>query len=187
MQTINQVFAADAPWELYMRMRFFRLMKSSAPVDVIVYSGGREVMRAIGVEAGYWFNRDEHFDQLRIECKAGNYQIAVAENQNGGYDRVTGDVGATIKTALSVVNRPFLTVGTAEVAITNQNPGRAGLRFWNTGATNLYIGGPGLVVADAALKLAPNESWDEACAPGAAWVAISDAAGGKLKIQELNY
>lgn len=188
MQTLTQIFAAPGTWDLASPMRYFRLLSASAAVTVRVFAAGREVERAENVQAGYWFKWDQPFDRLSIDCGAGSYTIALADNQNGGYDRLAGDVGATIKTALSIVNRSFVNVAQVETALTTLNAGRAGLRFWNTSDANIYLGAPGLLVADAAIKLAPGEFWDEACAPGAVWVAIADGTGNKpLKIQELYY
>jgi hypothetical protein len=97
---------------------------------------------------------------------------------------MTGDVNATIKTASSVLNKPILNVGTAETALMTtlrplciQSAELRGNQYchWRAGVT----------YATAVIVLAAGDVWREETAPGAAWVAISDAAGGVLKVQEL--
>ncbi|WP_375591979.1 hypothetical protein [Chitiniphilus eburneus] len=193
MQTYRQIFAAPGVWPLQYTGRYFRLMETSGgPVNVSVFGMGREVARATGVYAGYYFALPDGavFDRIDIESEyAGRVVIAVSPLADVGYDRVSGLVDARISTALSVINRPFVSIATTETLIVPGNPNRASLRLFNSGDKDIWIGGAGLVLADAAIKIAPGGLWVEEAAPGATWVGMAPTATGStpLKVQEILY
>ncbi|XZG68891.1 hypothetical protein ACTSKR_09515 [Chitinibacteraceae bacterium HSL-7] len=185
MQTMQQVFADAGTWAMAIAMRQFYLLDCSGPVTVRFYRYGQEVARAENVEAGYWMRSGEGFERFEVDTGAGRVKVGVSASGEGGYNRTAGEVSAAIKGGAAVLNRPLLNVGTTESVAAVANGDRVALRFWNTGTTNIYIGGAGLSIADAALKLQPGDLWNETDAPAAAWVALSDAVGGVLKVQEV--
>lgn len=75
-------------------------------------------------------------------------------------------------------------VGTALVRITDTDGTRRGIRFRNTGATTVYLGGSGVTAQTAIVQLGPGDLWEESLAAAASWWAVSSAAGGTLAIEE---
>ncbi|MDW5417047.1 hypothetical protein R6242_10770 [Iodobacter sp. CM08] len=189
MQTYEQVFSSDGTYVLNQMASYLRILDCSGPVNVRLFQGGRVIEESRNVEAGYWLKQDagNYFDRIEVDSKAGYIKLGITSNANAGYDRVSGKVDSRAVTALSVLNKPMLIVGLAEVVVVPQNVARASLRLFNTSTANIWIGGAGLNIVDAAIKLAAGELWIEETAAGAAWVAIADAAGAQLKIQEIIY
>ena len=190
MQTMSQVFSAAGTWNINYLGRYFRLLDTSGgPVTVQFFKQNRAISEAKNVLGGYWLKvDDDQFDRVDIITDtAGRVDIAMSNDSSGGYDRVSGKVDSRLTPALSVLNKPMLLVGLAETIVIGQNINRASLRLFNASAANIWIGGAGLNLTDAAIKLASGELWIEEVAAGAAWVAIADAAGAQLKIQEILY
>jgi hypothetical protein len=190
MQTMVQVFQTASTWNISYLGRYFRLLDTSGgPVTVQFFRQNRMTSEARNVLGGYWLKvDDDQFDRVDIVTDAaGRVEIAMSNDSSGGYDRVSGKVDSRITSALSVLNKPMLLVGTAETVVIGQNINRASLRLFNASVANIWIGGAGLNLTDAAIKLAPGELWVEEAAAGAAWVAMADAANAQLKIQEIIY
>ncbi|AMC34233.1 hypothetical protein [Janthinobacterium sp. B9-8] len=190
MQTMSQVFQAAGTWNINYLGRYFRLLDTSGgPVTIQFFRQNRAVSEAKDVLGGYWLKvDDEQFDRVDIITDAaGRVEIAMSNDSSGGYDRISGKVDSRLTPALSVLNKPMLLVGVAESVVIGQNINRASLRLFNASTANIWIGGAGLSLTDAAIKLAPGELWVEETAAGAAWVAIADAANAPLKIQEILY
>lgn len=75
-------------------------------------------------------------------------------------------------------------VGTALVRLTDPDTTRRGIRFRNTGATTLYLGGSGVTADTAVVQLLAGDIWEETLAAAASWWAVSSAAGGTLAMEE---
>lgn len=184
MQTIKQILTAGQPWPLHVPAKFMQLVVAPAPVSLKFYQGGKVVDEAEEVEEGFYCNT-EGFDRVEVTSSANQLVKIILSDGSSGTSRIAGSVTASVKTATGIVNVPMKTVGTAEVLAAAANSNRLGLRFLNAGGSNIALGGAGLAFADAAIVLAPGQLWAENDAPGAAWVAIGDMAGGTLKVQEL--
>jgi hypothetical protein len=74
-----------------------------------------------------------------------------------------------------------INAGAAQALVSDATQRSLRIRNASLGA-NLYIGGAGVTVANAAIVLAPGGLWIEEEAPGAAWFATSDAAGTSVAI-----
>lgn len=185
MQTITQQITAGLTWAMAEVGAYFQIFEAPAAVDVRFMRNGKVIGTAEQMGAGFYARPAEGFDRIEIaSATTQTIKIGISDG-TGGTNQMTGSVVATVKTATSIVNVPFKTVGTVEVLAAAANANRLGLRFLNSGGTNIALGGAGLAFADAAIVLAPGQLWVEADAPGAAWVALSDMAGGTLKVQEL--
>lgn len=77
-------------------------------------------------------------------------------------------------------------VGTALVHVTSRDASRRGIRFRNSGATTIYLGGPGVTNETACIRLLNGDVWEETLASGAQWWALSDVAGGILNVEEIH-
>jgi hypothetical protein len=190
MQTMSQVFSAAGTWNINFLGRYFRLLDTSGgPVTVQFFRQNRAVSEAKNVLGGYWLKvDDDQFDRVDIiTSAAGRVDIAMSNESSGGYDRISGKVDARITPALSVLNRSMLIAGASPILVVDQNVNRASFRLFNASTANVWIGGSGLNLTDAVIKLAPGELWIEETAAGAAWVAIADAEGAQIKLQEVVY
>lgn len=76
-------------------------------------------------------------------------------------------------------------VGAALVRITDADSTRRGIRFRNTGATTISMGGSGVTADTAVVQLLPGDIWEETLAAAASWWAVSSAAGGTLAFEEV--
>lgn len=77
-------------------------------------------------------------------------------------------------------------VGAALVRITDADSTRRGIRFRNTGATTIYLGGSGVTADTAVVQLSAGDIWEESLAAAASWWAVSSAVGGKLAFEEVS-
>jgi len=185
VQTTRQIVNAGQTMPLNWPGKYFQVFESYAPIDVRFFHAGRVVYVAEQMDAGFYVTPDGGFDRVEI-VSATQQAIKVGiSDGTGGTNRMTGDVAATIRGASAVLNKPILSVGAAETPLVAARADRVAFRVLNSGATNIAIGGPGLTYAGAVLVLAAGDIWQEETAPGAAWVALGDAAGGVLKVQEL--
>ena len=86
--------------------------------------------------------------------------------------------------AADIANR-IEAVGTQTVQVAAMDKTRRGIRFRNAGATNIFLGGHGVTVDTAAIKLLPGDIWEETLAAAAARYAVSSAPGGILTAEEI--
>ena len=91
---------------------------------------------------------------------------------------------ATIEQPAGELANSRKAIGLTLEQVTQRDPTRRALRFRNAGATNLAVGGSGVTLETAVVLLAPGDIWDEQTVTGAAWWAVSSAAGGALVIEE---
>lgn len=185
MQTITQILNAGEVWALTQVGNFFQIFESYAPLTVRFMKGGKVLSVAEDMEAGFYATPAGGFDRVEVVTQSQQRVKVGFSDGSAGTNRMTGDVSATIKTASGVLNKPMVNVGTTETTLVGARADRLAFRVLNSGTTNIAIGGPGLTYAGAVIVLAAGEVWQEETAPGAAWVAIGDAAGGVLKVQEL--
>lgn len=185
MQTTSQILNAGQTLAIAEVGAYFQIFESYAPVTVRFMMNGKVLMTAEDMEAGFYASPGDGFDRVELTSTIQQKVKIGISDGSGGTNRMTGDVNATIKTASSVLNKPILNVGTVETTLMTGRADRIAFRVLNSGATNIAIGGPGVTYATAVIVLAAGDVWQEETAPGAAWVAISDAAGGVLKVQEL--
>lgn len=184
MQTLNQIVYPSEPWRLYGTGRYFRLMESVEPVNIRVFQQNRVVYEAVNIEAGFYTMPDGGFDAIEVGATANPQLVKIAiSDGTGGYDRYSGTVN--LATASSILNTGVVNVATSATLVVAANSNRRGIRFLNSGATIVYLGGAGVDLLNGCLKLNPGEMLFESEAPSAAWYAIGESGPGTLKVQEL--
>lgn len=184
MRTLSQIVYPNQSFWLNGTGRYIRLMESVGPVNLRVIRQGRVIYDAQAVEAGFYTMPDGGFDAVEVMTLGDPQLVKVAiSDGEGGYDRYTGSVN--MATATSIVNTGVVTVATVATPVVAANTRRKGVRFFNSGATVVYLGGSGVDVVNGCLKLNSGEMLLEDAAPGAAWFAVSDGGAGFLKVQEL--
>jgi hypothetical protein len=184
MRTLSQIVYPNQSWWLHGTGRYCRLMESVGPVNLRMIRQGRIVYDAASVEAGFWTMPDGGFDAVEVVTLGDPQLIKIAiSDGEGGYDRYTGTVN--MATASSIVNTGVKPVAIAATLVVPADGKRKGIRFLNSGATVLYLGGAGIDLVSGCLKLGPGELLFEGDAPSAAWYAVSDGGPGFVKVQEL--
>lgn len=184
MQTKTQLVLAGVPWKLNGEGTYFRLLACVEPVNVRLFRQGRVVYDAEAVEAGFYSIPTAGFDAVEIITTQNPQQVRVAiSDGTGGYDRYTGEVN--LATAKSIINTGPVPVLTQSTPLVVADARRKGVRFLNSGATVVYLGGGGVDLVNGCLKLNPGELLFESDAPGAAWFAVSDGGPGTVKVMEL--
>lgn len=184
MRTLSQIVYPNQSFWLHGTGRYIRLMESVGPVNLRVIRQGRIVYDAQAVEAGFYTMPDGGFDAVEIMTLGDPQLVKVAiSDGDGGYDRYTGTVN--MATATSIINTGVKPVAIAATLVVAADSKRKGIRFLNSGATVLYLGGAGIDLANGCLKLGPGELLFESDAPSAAWFAVSDGGPGTVKVQEL--
>lgn len=184
MQTLSQIIDPSQPWKLMGTAAYFRLMESLEPVNVRLFNMGRVVYEAMNIEAGFYTEPSGGFDAVEVIATNNPQLVKIATSDGkGGYDRYTGTVN--MATASSILNTGVVNVATAATLLVTANAKRKGIRFLNSGATVVYVGGAGINLVNGCVKLNAGEILFESEAPSAAWYAVSDGGPGVLKIQEL--
>lgn len=108
----------------------------------------------------------------------------------GTVEPVLGEVSQTPGAVFKVENKGSLVLvdlapvgaGLGATLLVN-DPTLKRVRFKNGHATGIIcIGGPGVTLAGAAIRLEPGDVWEETEAAGAAWYGISDLAGANVNM-----
>lgn len=185
MKVFSETLQAGVPVPFRLTGRMFMLISTSAPLDISFTRGGVSLdEEADDVEAGYKASPLDGFDGFTLTSAIGQtVKLGISRGQ-GDYNRSVGAVDATIVRATALTNVAEATVGVAESAVLAQLATRkfAIFRALPTNTQNIALGATGVVLATAAIVLAPGDVWREPDAPGAAWYAIAGAAAQKLEI-----
>lgn len=185
MQTISQILLAGQPWVLNVPNNFLQLVTAPAALDIRFMSGGRVQSEAEDVLEGFYCKLDG-FDRIELISPVDQLVKVILSDGSAGSNRIAGEVSATVRGGSTVLNKPMISaIGATEKVVCTARADRVAVRVLNSGTTNVALLAPGGNYTDAVIVLAPGEMWLEETAPAAAWVAISDAAGGVLKVQEL--
>lgn len=183
MRTIKQTITAGGTWTFAIPGRYFRILDSSTPVDVNFYQKGSIVAQAEAVDIGYYSIPVNGFDRIDvISAAAQTVKVAVSDG-NGGYDSTL--LKSSVVMASTIVDNAPVTVGVAAVALTTADSTRKGLRVYNAGTADIYIGGSGVTTANGTIKIPAGALWTESEAAPAAWYGISGTAGQSVRVQEV--
>lgn len=183
MRTISNTFSAAGAWQNAIPGRYFRLLGSSTPVDVNLYQRGVIVYQAEQVDVGFWTVPEGGFDRFEV-VSAGAQTVKVAvSNGQGGYDAT--NITSTVMLASTITDKTPVTVGTVATLLASANSARKGLRLYNGGTADVYLGGSGVTTANGVLKLTPGSTYLEQEAAPAAWYGISGTAGQSVRAQEV--
>lgn len=124
------------------------------------------------------------FQQRRAQRRANPPPIGETVSPRAQPAPDTPPTATQILPATQISNRREI-VGAQLVQVTSQDTTRRGLRFRNSGATTIYLGGPGVTNETASIRIIAGELWEEPLATAAQWWALSDAAAGVLNIEEI--
>lgn len=183
MRTISNTFSGAGSWQNAIPGRYFRLLGSSTPVDVNLYQRGVVVYQAEQVDVGFYTIPEGGFDRFEV-VSAGAQTVKVAiSNGQGGYDAT--NITSTVMLASTIMDQAPVSVGVAATLLAAANSARKGLRFFNAGAADVYLGGGGITTANGVLKLTPGSTYLEQEAAPAAWYGISGTAGQSVRVQEV--
>lgn len=179
-QTVNGLL------DLAVGGKYFRLLKTSAPVDVRLYKNGQIVTESLAVDQGYYDQPPTGFD--RISITSGSVQavkMAVTDG-TGGYDRLTVDIASNSSAPGNVTESAPVAVATAATLIVALDVSRKGLRIYNAGTDTVYLGGAGITTANACVRIAPGQTILENEAPAAAWYGLAASATQEVRVQVLS-
>lgn len=183
MRTIKNTFSAAGSWQCGIGGAYFRILDSSTPLDVNFYQRGQVVAQAEQVDIGYYSIPKGGFDRVEIISAAAQTVKLGISDGNGGYDATI--IKSSVIMASTIVDNAPVTVGVAATALTVADSTRKGLRIYNGGTADVYLGGSGVTTANSAIKLAAGTLWVESEAAPSAWYAISGTAGQSVRVQEV--
>lgn len=91
-----------------------------------------------------------------------------------------------LRLGASVVDMAPKVITAVRVSVVAKGEGRRAVRFFNSGAAAIFLGGSGVTSANSAIKIPGGEGWTEDDAPDAEWFAIC-ASGNQstLRVQIL--
>lgn len=189
MKQYIQAMGAGSTWTLQAMGDYFRLVSCPNPVDVKFYRNGTEIASATQMDTGYWQKPAGGYDRIDITSAAAQDVKIMVSVGDGGYDHfnvdISGTATMTTKQASSVNDPAAVVVGVAATLLAAASATRRGLRFYNAGTVDVYLGGAGVTVAAGAIKIAPGQAWIESEAAPAAWYGISASAAQSVRVQEL--
>ncbi|HYD63325.1 MAG TPA: hypothetical protein VEC35_23415 [Noviherbaspirillum sp.] len=189
MQQFIQAMGAGSTWTLQTGGEYFRLVTCPDPVDVKFYRGQVEVASATQMDTGFYLKPAGGFDRVDITSATAQTVKIMVIDGDGGYDHfnvdISGTATMTTKQAATVNDVAAVAVGLAATQLVAASATRRGLRFFNAGTADVYLGGAGVTVAGGAIKISAGQTWIESEAAPAAWYGISGTAAQSIRIQEL--
>ena len=190
MRTITQVFAAGESHRWAVSGSYFRLMEITAGnfADVRILRMGSTKTEASQIDAGYSYKSPENFDGVEIYCAtACTVKFAISDG-SGTYDRTVGSVaisgGVSMVRGSGLAAGATVAIGTGAALVAGASSVTQALYFKaaETNTAPIYLGGNGVTVATAVIRLNPGDIYIDDTCSAASWFGISSAAG-----QSLNY
>lgn len=186
MSVINAAWGAGETKTFQEQARFFRLVTTVTPVDVVFYTAeGKELERAEGVEAGYSETFALPFGRVTIASAAAQTVKAFTRMASKvGYDRSAGSVVVTNLPAAQgayVNSRATVTAAGVSTLLPASSTRRYVLVQNNDPviALRLTMDGVDPTIAQG-IKIAPGGYWESPAgyAPTAAIKAIAESGAG---------
>jgi hypothetical protein len=177
MQTKTQLLSIGRH-HLTAPARYFYLMECATPIDIefiMQANGGKET--AEGIAQGYHFEAPDMLREIIVTTTVEQTIKWGYSNGRGGYDRTA----LIVLSPSTVANVAPVTVTTAATLIVAGEATRRLLTLRNTGTDVLYIGGPGVTVANAAYEIQPGDML-EFSAPASAVYGIVPTTAGPVAI-----
>lgn len=195
MQTYNLSIPPNGSITQYTQGVKFQITQGSA-LTVDFLRASATVYEATNVGAGMWAKPDGGFHAIKITNTTGN-QMDVSffvTMGDAGYDQPTATltVGGQISTQAvldqTIANDAPVAVGTAATQALAGDTTRRGFRAMSDPANTapIYLGSGTVTTANAAVMVNPGDYFDETQVPGAAWSAVSTAAGQLLRVMEIH-
>lgn len=162
--------------------RYFRLVETTGPVNVVFFRNGSEIAESQQVEAGYaesFLSSGAGFEFVEIySATAQTIKFAVRVESTLSYDRAVGNVAVT-NTGSAAIEWQAYALTTSIVAIRGANPLRRYLMMQNKSESKkAYFRIASTVgVIDQYARLGPGESFvmDAYCLTGSVF-AVGDVA-----------
>ena len=176
-ETVSQTFNGLTEWRL--EGNYFKLLTAASNVRVELFLGGRPVLLAPSVAAGFY--QRAPFDQVKITTSALILVEFLAAPDEGGLDRAVTQIDNLY--AATLANEGSAVVGVAAASVIAAASGRKWLRFRarSTNTDDISLGAAGVTV-NSPLRLSPGDVVDVTTAAPAAWFGISGTAAQNLDI-----
>lgn len=184
MRTLSHTFSGV--WQLLIGGAYFRIIGSTADVDVSFFRRGSVSATATAVGVGYYSIPADGFDRVDITSSVNQTVKIAISDAGGGYDAVAviGTVNSlTINGSVITPEAAPVVVGTSATLLAAANSARRRLIFLNDGTVDVYLGSAAVTAANGALRVGAGEAWIENDAPAAAWYGISASAGQSVRVQ----
>lgn len=174
---------------------FFRILSSTDLVTVTFYKNGSIICESEDVNPGY----SEKFTFAPfdfVEIKSTNAQsvkFVIRYGNEVRYDGAVAPIGGGVQVsgetsiiqATTVNDLSPVSVGTSATALVAADATRKGIRLFNAGSADVYLGGASVTTTNGAIKIGAGATWIENEAAPAAWFGISGTAAQSIKIQEI--
>lgn len=161
------------------------IVKPESGAEIILKPGQRVRMAADREKTRVWYVRS--FDGVSVitgtivigsgEFEDSNLTLGASSVLNSAALPMQRQALSTITHFAPVV----INTGAAQALVSDATQRTLRIRNASASAT-VYLGGPAVTAANAAIVLAPGALWIEEEAPGAAWFATSDTAGASVAI-----
>lgn len=198
--TFSKTYTGAATWQLGLAGKLFRILSAPTALDLTFYRNNAVVASAVAVDTGFFLLPDGGFDRVDVYSSVAQTVKLLIVDGDGGYDHfnvditsalsavavtISGAAAVTIGQAGTVTNPAAVSVGVAATALVAANAARRGVRFYNAGTVDVYLGGAGVTVGTGGVKIAAGQFWAESEAAAAAWYGVSGTAAQSVQIQEL--
>jgi hypothetical protein len=176
-ETVSQTFNGLVEWRL--EGNYFKLLTAAAAVRVELFLGGRTVLLAPSVAAGFY--QRAAFDQVKVTTSSLILVEFLAAPEEGGLDRAVTEIDNLYADTLT--NETSAVVGVAAASALAAAAGRKWLRFRSrsTNTDDICLGGAA-VTMNGPLRISPGEVLDVTTAAPAEWFGISGTAAQNLDI-----
>jgi hypothetical protein len=150
MSYIAEAWTAGQTKRFHFSGRFFRLIETATPVDVLFFKDGKELDRAENIEGGYAETVEGGFDRIEIKsAQAQSLRFLTRASSSVRIDRAVGSVSITGTPSVNVANKDAVNSAFAQSApaVTNAsgnllaaNANRRTLIIQNNHATgNIFV------------------------------------------------
>lgn len=180
--TVEEALSAGVAKHVGLTGRYFRLMESSSPLNIVLTRAGRPQDSLQGVEAGVAHRvpeGDEDFDKIILTSALAQTVKFVVTDGHTSYDRLF----VAIAQALTLSLPGNVTVGTSEGAVLAAGSRRKVIFQADSGNAGVIALGPtGVLLTSSPIVLGPGDMWVEEVAASAAWRGIASVATQTLRV-----
>lgn len=190
MQTTSQVFSGAATWALQTEGDYFRLLSCPTAVNLTFYRNNAVVATITSVDTGFYIKPIGGFDRVDVYSSVAQTVKVMILDGDGGYDHFNVDITSSLANLAiaqgNTIAESTVSVGVTATSLVSASASRKGLRFYNSGTVDVYIGSSGVTTSNGAIKIAAGSLWIESEAAPAAWYGISGSAAQTVRIQAIS-
>lgn len=153
----------------------------SSPVTLLVETLDSETFVELGEGQAV---RVADFTGLRVTNESAAAVVVVLVVGYGSFEdqALSGTVAARIEQGQEISQGAPVAVGTIAGAVIAAAANRRAFHVRNAGAQTVYMGGPGVTPANAAIVLEPGDELREAAGASAEWYAVTQAGASALAV-----